>query len=281
MEKTFNSIEFLNDLSKELVLGFEKAGKATTPVLVGSAREKEVRNKLELIFPQSIGIATGCIIDSFGHTSKQTDIVIYEKEICPVFSINDTDESTYFPCEGIIGVGEIKSTLNTTDLEDSFVKIKSVKELNRTLNNTTCWRRYCSRQSIQGADSQYYSQTEKVEDQILGFILCEKIGLTLDTFLTKCSALIKKEKTHLLPNIIVSLQDGLFIYLDSTKNQIRKSKANSDKFYNIKNPNGDFQFLLNEINFFINHGRSTDILPFEKYILKETSLPGNGKYVDL
>ena len=281
MKQTFDSIDFLNDLSEELILGFKKAGKATTPVLVGSAREKEVRNKLEMIFPQSIGIATGCIIDSFGHTSKQTDIVIYEKEICPVFSINETAETTYFPCEGVIGVGEIKSKLNTVDLEDSFAKIKSVKESIRFVNNKITWRRYCSRQIIKGSNSQYYSQTEKNEDQIFGFILCEKIGLKLNTFLNKCSDLIKKDKSHLLPNVIVSLQDGLFIYMDSKANQIRESKINSDKFYNIKNPYGNFQFLLNKINFYINKGRSTDILPFEKYILKETSVPGNGQSIDI
>jgi len=281
MEITFDSINFLKDLSEELIDGFRKAGKATTPVLVGSAREKEVRNKLESIFPQSIGIATGCIIDSAGHTSKQTDIVIYEKDICPQFSINDTPETTYYPCEGVISVGEIKSTLNTTDLIDSFAKIKSVKKSKRFFNNKTCWRKYCSRQTIQGADSQYYSQAEKTKDQVYGFILCEKIGLKLDTFLTKCSELIKQEDAHLLPNLIVSLNDGLFIYLDTKNNRIRDDKNGADNFYNVKNPDGDFQFLLNKINFYINHGRSTDVLPFEKYVIKGTSIPGNGTSIGI
>jgi len=281
MEKVFDSIDFIKDISVELIDGFRKAGKATTPVLVGSARETKVRSKLELIFPQSIGVATGCIIDSTGHTSKQSDIVIYEKDICPVFSINNTPETTYYPCEGIISVGEIKSTLNTHELIDSFAKIKSVKESKRLVNNKTCWRNYCSRQTIQGASSQYYSQSEKTEDQIYGFILCEKIGLKLDTFLKKCSELIKKENVHLLPNLIISLHDGLFIYLDAKNNNIMDDKHDADNFYNVKNPDGDFQFLLNKINFYINRGRTTDVLPFEKYVIKGTTLPGNGTSVSI
>ena len=83
MEASFNSVDCIKELSEEFINGFKKAGKATTPVLVGSAREKEVRNKLELIFPQSVGISTGCVIDSEGNTSKQTDIIVYEKDICP------------------------------------------------------------------------------------------------------------------------------------------------------------------------------------------------------
>jgi hypothetical protein len=37
----FNSKEFLRELSEELVTNFEKASRATTPGLIGSAREHE------------------------------------------------------------------------------------------------------------------------------------------------------------------------------------------------------------------------------------------------
>lgn len=279
MEANFNSLDFLKDLAEDLVDGFKKAGKATTPVLVGSAREKEVRNKLELIFPQSIGIATGCVIDTYGHTSKQTDIIMYEKDICPIFSINDTPESTYYPTEGVIAVGEIKSTLTTKELIDSFAKIKSVKQSKRAYKDNTCFRSYCSRQTIQGAVSQTYNQYEKPLDQIYGFILCEKIGLKIDTFLNKCTELIKEGDASLLPNIIISLHDGIFVYLNKAEGRVAESKLDADSFYNVINPHGDFQFLINNLNRYINEGRSTDILPFEKYILGDTSLPGNGTIV--
>ena len=73
----------------------------------------------------------GFVIDSYGGTSRQQDIVLYERDICPVFSINDERQSTYYPCEGVIAVGEIKSRQDTDSLEDGFEKVVSVKRLRR------------------------------------------------------------------------------------------------------------------------------------------------------
>ena len=39
------------------------------------------------------------------------DVVLYEKEQCPVFCINNSAETTYYPCEGVLAVGEVKSTI--------------------------------------------------------------------------------------------------------------------------------------------------------------------------
>ena len=277
MESSFNSYAFVDELAKELVNGFRKAGMATTPLLVGSARESEVRDKLGKIFTQTIGISSGCIIDTFGHTSKQTDVIMYEKDICPVFSINNHPESTYFPCEGVIAVGEIKSTLDRKDLEDAFLKIKTVKESKRLLNEKECWRSYCSRLIIRGAPFHYYSQQEKTLDQIFGFILCERIGLKLETFLAICSELIKEESVYLLPNIIVSLEDGLFVYLNTQTSSLKDDKTEANVLYNVRNEEGNFQYLLNRINYFINNGRTSDIIPFEKYIIKSNSISPNGR----
>lgn len=129
MDQTFNSKLFVQDLADDLVENFTKANKATTPTLVGSAKEKAVRKKLELLLPSIAGVGSGCVIDSHGLTSKQCDIVIYEKNFCPVFSINDNPETTYYPCESVIAVGEIKSAIGTKELIDSFAKIESVKNL--------------------------------------------------------------------------------------------------------------------------------------------------------
>ena len=109
MEKSFNSVEFLKDLALELVENFARAGRATTPSLVGSARETAVRQKLEAVLPTAAGIGSGCVIDVNGRTSRQQDIVVYDKHVSPVFSINNNPESTYYPCESVIAVGEVKS----------------------------------------------------------------------------------------------------------------------------------------------------------------------------
>lgn len=76
-----------------------------------------------------VGIGSGCIIDTSGIASNQTDIVLYEKDICPIFSVNDDPQATYFPCESVIAVGEIKSSLGTKELTDAVNKIASVKKI--------------------------------------------------------------------------------------------------------------------------------------------------------
>src|SRR5690606_11867561 len=131
MNKTFDTTTFLNHLAQELIANFAIAGSATTPGLVGGAREKAVRDKLSSLLTKAVGVGSGCVIDSYGNTSKQIDIILYEKDLCPVFTINDNPETTYYPCEGVIAIGEVKSALNGKELDDIFQKILSVKKLIR------------------------------------------------------------------------------------------------------------------------------------------------------
>ena len=145
------------------------------------------------------------------------------------------------------------------------------------MNEKECWRSYCSRLIIRGAPFHYYSQQEKTLDQIFGFILCERIGLKLETFLAICSELIKEESVYLLPNIIVSLEDGLFVYLNTQTSSLKDDKTEANVLYNVRNEEGNFQYLLNRINYFINNGRTSDIIPFEKYIIKSNSISPNGR----
>ncbi len=69
------------------------AGMGTTPDAVGSAREGAARAKLEQAMPPGVGVGTRFVIDSCDGTSRQVDIVLYEKELCPVYRLNDELES--------------------------------------------------------------------------------------------------------------------------------------------------------------------------------------------
>ena len=131
MQNTFDSANYVKDVGERLVTAYKGARKTTTPGLVGSAIENSVRCELECLLPRGISVGTGCVIDSYKKTSRQIDVVLYERDICPVFRVNNTPEATYYPCEGVIAVGEIKSILNSTSLEDAFKKIESVKTLKR------------------------------------------------------------------------------------------------------------------------------------------------------
>ena len=93
--------------------------------------EQPVRDQLEQVLPRGVAVGKGFVIDSYGGTSRQQDVVLYERDFCPVFSINDTRQTTFYPCEGVIAVGEIKSRLDRDSLENAFKKVASVKALRR------------------------------------------------------------------------------------------------------------------------------------------------------
>ena len=80
MEDVFNSVDYIKTLGIELVNDFIKAGSSTHPCAVGSNREKALMNKLKSILPHGIGVGSGFVFDSFGNTSAQCDLIIYEEE---------------------------------------------------------------------------------------------------------------------------------------------------------------------------------------------------------
>lgn len=288
MDKNFNPSEYVSSLAKELVENFSRANRGTTPYLVGSAKEKAIRDKLALLLPNFVGVGTGCIIDTFGSTSKQCDIVIYEKDFCPIFSINDNPESTYFPCEAVIAVGEIKSSLNSKELDDSFTKIRSVKSLKRFSAPFSKdgiggfeYRTYGSKIIFSGIESEKYEQTEKYFDQIYGFILSEDITLKMETFLKKYIELIKQSESYLLPNMTLSLSNGLFLYLNKNTNKILNDRNGATTVYNFQKESTDFHYLLNRLSDIIYKGRTTNILPFKQYINSNDSKYLNGISLDL
>ncbi len=132
MDTTFDYRSHVSKIGHRLVREFGDARMATSPSAVGDAMEEPVRKQLENILPRGIGVGSGFVIDTFGHTSRQVDIVLYEKETCPVFSINKARDS-YFPCECVIAVGEVKSRIDRATLADATEKIASVKRCRRRL----------------------------------------------------------------------------------------------------------------------------------------------------
>lgn len=275
----FKPQEFLKELGQDLVSEFSRGSYGTTPGLIGAARESAVKKQLCKLLPEVVSIGSGCVIDSYGSTSKQQDIVIYERHYCPVFSINDSADATYYPCESVTAVGEVKSTLGRRELEDSFEKIKSAKELLRYSEETLEWRRYGSNMGVFGSESERFSQSEKISDQLFGFIVCRNLGLTKENFLNAYRDLSKDLEPHLRPNICISLEDGVVVNLDHDENTVRwdSYKASGVALTNIEESN--FQYLLARIYWQITHGRTSNTLPFNKYVFKDKMPMSIVKYV--
>ena len=299
MEKNFDPIAYANLVGQELVLSFDKAGLGTTPGLIGSAKEHPVRTKLEHTLPAGIAVGSGCIIDSYGKTSRQMDVVLYEKEICPVYCINDAPETTYYPCEGVVAVGEIKSALDSDELEDIFRKIESVKRLRRFSNepqaersmhtlSVPC-RRYGTTAPVthQILGDMDYDQMEHPLDQIFGFALAGKQKLTPQTFCEKFVDRAKTMELNLTPNLIVTLDQGVLCpdthSEENEKDELKISLQDAAGIYHVDKGDENFRFLLSMIYNIYNHGRTVPVSAFGRYFDSEgvLTLPGGGIYMPI
>lgn len=295
MKKTFDPSAYANHVAKELILNFEGAGLGTTSELVGDSREQPVKEKLEQILPTGIAVGSGCIIDSYGNTTKQMDIVLYEKDICPVYCINNAPETTYYPCEGVVAIGEVKSYLNTKELKDIFAKIESVKKLKRFSEESSGerlvgtvsipYRCYGTTAEQNVGFKAGYSQEDYPCDQIFGFAVAGKLKLKPETLCEKFVELVNEKELTLTPNLIVMLNGGILCPLvdSDEKYVISMSFQDATKVYHADKGNENFRFLLSMIHDVYYGGRTVPVSAFVRYLDLEgvLTLPGDGICVSI
>ena len=292
MARSFDPVAYTVQVGQELVAAFQTAGFATTSGLVGSAREVPVREKLMKLLPKGVGIGSGCVIDSFGNTSRQMDVVLFEKEFCPEFAINNDPASTYYPCEGVIAVGEVKTAIDSRELEDIFKKIKSVKELRRfvrpsssgspKMEDYVAFRKYGSPISAATPKPGDYNQDLHPTDQVYGFALAGSLDLSRETLCGKFTELAITNGYPLSPNLVVAL-DGmtlcpLSIPPDRHNPTITVSVQEANSIYAVSYPGKSFPFLLARLQAMYTTGRTVDARAFDRYLVEEgiLTLPSDG-----
>ena len=283
MDKTFDSAKFVRSVGASLVTEFEKARSATTPELVASAMETAARQRLEQILPSGVGVGTGCVIDTYGNTSRQTDVILYERDVCPAFRVNDNDpKATYYPCEGVIAVGEIKSVIGKKELEDSFAKIASVKSLRRNFEfpkypdykgrRLFGYRKYGERAGAIRNDiinAVNYGPDNSEGSKIYGFILADKMAVSIDTMKEHYSRLINDSDDTVCPNITVFLE-GAFFDPAYTKDGKFANSLSVEEGYCIlvRKISSPFSLLISRLHSTYDLGGTAETEVFGKYYLK-------------
>lgn len=269
----FDGSKFISQLAKRLVAEFEFSAEAGTPGLVGAAKEHPARAQLAEMLPKGVAVGSGIVIDSYGAFSKQQDIVVYEN-LCPVFTFNDTAEATFFPVEGVIATGEVKSTLSKNELKDAFEKCCSVKKLRRhavaiddalSLDATVEFRNYGELNCISGTKEQEYDQDKNSIDQIFTFILCEKFGASPKTMLKNSAEFYRSDKIAFGPNFIVSLKDGFITPLNTAKRSITRSPMEADEIMFCDESDSAFAQLLSPLRIYVRSGRTVNTRHYERY----------------
>ena len=233
MQKTFDVDGFISRIGTRLVEQFDVAKAATTPSAVGDAMEQPVREQLEQILPRGIGVGSGYVIDSNGATSQQTDVVLYERDICPIFSINNTPTTTFYPCEGVIAVGQVKSFIDRAKLREEFGKIASVKRLQRypvhnfmphptTGGPIVLERSYGTMQLPSTIDIGEKSKPDETR-QILGFIIAGSVRMSSDTLMESFQEFTLENGDEFSPNIAVFLTGGVLKWARVTHSRTERT----------------------------------------------------------
>lgn len=308
MEDKFDVEWFISRLGERLVQSFDDARGATSPGAVGDAMEQPVRKQLEQILPRGIGVGSGYIFDSNGTTSRQTDVVLFEKDICPIFSINRTPETTYYPCEGVIAVGQVKSLLTKQLLKEEFEKIASVKRLLRqpvhhfmphptTGAPVPLERSYGNTQTPSIVDVSEKSKTDETR-QIFGFILAGSMRMQHDTLMDAFLEFTRDTGERLSPNIAVILTKGLLTWGNFSTRREERTRPDNRGTYGMRvshdgPPQWDpswsaqnaevlhytedtepFRALIQWIFEMYRTGKTSDVRAFNRYLLKGDTSAG-------
>jgi len=268
----FDGPAFIRHVAERLIHEFQFSQGAGTPGLIGAAKEHPSRVQLERLMPDGVGVGSGIIIDSYGNVSRQQDIVIYEK-LCPVFTHSDAAEATYYPVEGVIAVGEIKSRFGRNELSDAVIKSASVKTLRRHAvasddglgELAVSFRHYGNGTSFAGTPAEQFDQDRKSLDQVYSFVLCQcfmaRPQTTLDNFAQEC----RETGAPMMPNMVVSLENGGIYPFNSRSGSITRAMMEGDGAIFSQDPIGGFAQLMTLLRLYVMSGRTVERKHYERY----------------
>ena len=275
MDSTFDATKFVKDIGILLVHAYDGARKATTPGLVGSAIEQPVRRLLSSVLSRGLSVGTGCVVDSYGKTSRQMGIVLYERDICPVFRVNDTPEATYFPCEGVVAVGEIKAAIDGPKLEDSFEKIASVKVLRRhreefqpTVRREKSYRNYGIAANVAGIRSENENK-ERELDEVFGFVLAGTSKLKPESLVQKYENWAGSNGAGSCPNVLATM-DGAYVrpfVSDGAGGAIAKRSFHTGDRVAYWEGVASFSHLIDELYEAYHYGHTVPLAAFRRYLV--------------
>lgn len=259
MNYKFDISVYIKDLGEDLLTIFERSSRlGNHPDEIGRAKEINITKQIESILPSGVGIGRGFVIDALGNVSNQCDLILYEKNLIPVFIRDSNEEYSYFPCEGVIAVGEIKSTLNTNELEISIEKLNKIKGLKRMVKDPHVFRQYLSTINVYGTDSEMFDPIEKSYDNIFTFIFCKNNNISENTLLSK---------------LVDEYSDCMELGIDRIYSQNKPVISRFTKFDNKMYLRGDkkgigfgslkvnsspFGVLVKDISDFVSNGRSQE-----------------------
>ena len=166
---------------------------APHPGEVGAGREAVVRRFLQAYLPKRFVVSSGFAFDSKGGISKQLDIIIADSLVAPVFE--DAGGSRFFPCESIVAVGQVKSSITSKEeLREAFANLESAKVLDRSAGG----------KAIAVDAGEPLNPIENHLDQIFSFLFITGDSLAPETLRDELLGYVLSQPAHVWPNVIFS-----------------------------------------------------------------------------
>lgn len=202
-------IKSFNDTSEKIFID-PKTGKLIHPGEYGIYREKILKEFLRLIIPHKLEINTGFIIGENGYVSSQCDVVIYDRNVTPL--IQSSENQLFYPIQTTVGIGEVKSKIKKPDIIKALLKLAKNKIERASMKATMTIHRGTPKDT----KGNIYKFDPKVNpnDQIFTFLICKEFDFDFDNFIEDVISEYEKNSipVYARHNIILSLQDGIFLY---------------------------------------------------------------------
>lgn len=158
----------------------------------GSALEDVFRKFLREYLPRTKSIGHGEIIDSFGRRGPQVDVAItYDHH---PFTFSESSPGIML-IEGVAAIGEVKTSLNTDELERTIAHSKKVKSLQRRFSKDTEF-------VVPAAFDQRFMFVPPY------FLFAYESSISLEKI---CEVLSRESHTHDAPTSGTKFVDGVFV----------------------------------------------------------------------
>jgi len=258
--KKFDVAKYISSIGKELLIQFERSSLGTHTHAIGESKEIGVLKKMEMLLPTGVGVGRGFVFDIDGNVSNQCDIVIYEKDYAIKLMINDDEKNTYFNCESVIAVGEIKTQATLHEIKNSIEKIQNLRSLKRENKlSSGAYRTYLNNFVTQGIEENTFSPETKSLDQIYAFILAENIATPIESVKKVFDEMGVAKNNR--PNLILDISGKAIInsVINDDKVSISIGAIEANSLTQLDLGNDYFIYLINQLTYMINNGRSVRI----------------------
>jgi hypothetical protein len=167
----------------------------------GAARETIVRAFLTRYLPKRFAVSSGFVFDHAGRVSRQVDVIVYDAIESPCFET--AGDKQFFPCEGVVCVGEVKSslTLERRALE-AFENLQSVRALDRSAGG----------QSICRSGERHADHERIYLDQVFSFLFVTGRALSEPAMRGTLSGFVRGKPRHEWPNVILAFDRYAITY---------------------------------------------------------------------